>query len=153
MKKLLPLYTLSFILLTCVGNAHAQYVLANPLEWMALAEGNEAINAEVKSETERQLETAALQNTIAAEFTMIHEWERKYISYLTTVDGYASSVKAATTLYHDGVATFITLARMKKAIQNNPQGIVATMSMKVLQGVYGTRNNERKPNRKWNAIY
>ena len=53
-------------------------VVANPLEWAALAEGNEAINGQVKKETENQLSTAALQNTIAAEFTKIHEWEKQY---------------------------------------------------------------------------
>jgi len=41
-------------------------VVANPLEWAALAEGNEAIHGQVKKETENQLSTAALQNTIAA---------------------------------------------------------------------------------------
>lgn len=53
-------------------------VVANPLEWAALAEGNEAINGQVKKETENQLSTAALQNTIAAEFTKIHEWDYNY---------------------------------------------------------------------------
>lgn len=54
--------------------ANAQsIVVANPLEWAALAEGNELINGEIKKETEGQMQTAALQNTIAAEFTKIHE--------------------------------------------------------------------------------
>ena len=46
----------------------------NPLEWMALAEGNEAINGEIEKEIKGQTKTALLQNTIAAEFTKIHEW-------------------------------------------------------------------------------
>ncbi len=128
MKTALHIVAVSLCLLVGV-QARAQYVLANPLEWMALAEGNEAINGEIKDETQRQLETAALQNTIAAEYTQIHEWERKYNSYLTTVSGYASSVKAATSLYHDGVATFITLARLKRVVASNPGGIAASMSM------------------------
>lgn len=32
-------------------------------------------------------------------------------------------------LYDDGVKIFITLAKLKTAIKNNPQGIVASMSM------------------------
>ena len=108
-------------LVLSVPSAHAQIVTANPLEWMALAEGNEAINGETK--------TALLQNTIAAEFTKIHEWEKKYNSYLKTASGYASSLKACTYLYDDGVKIFITLCKMRKAINNNPQGIVATLSM------------------------
>ena len=34
-------------LVLSVPSAHAQIVTANPLEWMALAEGNEAINGEI----------------------------------------------------------------------------------------------------------
>ena len=104
-------------------------VTANPLEWMALAEGNEAINGEIEKEIKGQTKTALLQNTIAAEFTKIHEWEKKYNSYLKTASGYASSLKACTYLYDDGVKIFITLCKMRKAINNNPQGIVATLSM------------------------
>lgn len=109
--------------------ARAQLVVSNPLEWLALAEGNEAINGQVKDQTDAQTRTAALQNTIAAEFTKIHEWEKKYSSYLQTASGFASSLKASATLYEDGVRIFITLGKLKKAIGSNPQGIVATMSM------------------------
>lgn len=104
-------------------------VVANPLEWDALAEGNEAINSQIKKETEGQLQTAALQNTIAAEFTKIHEWEKQYCNYLQKVDGYASTLKASTHLYTEGVRIFLSLTELKKAIGANPQGIVATMSM------------------------
>ena len=112
-----------------VQYAVAQYVQTNPLEWMALAEGNEAINGEIESQTDGQLRTAALQNTIAAEFNKIHEWERKYSSYLQTASGYASSLKAATTLYEDGVRIFISLGRLHKAVSDNPLGVIATLSM------------------------
>ena len=54
--------------------ARAQLVVSNPLEWLALAEGNEAINGQVKAQTDAQTRTAALQNTIAGEFSKIHEW-------------------------------------------------------------------------------
>lgn len=108
--------------------ADAQYVQTNPLEWIALAEGNEAINGEIKSQTEGQRKTAVLQNTIAAEFNKIHEWERKYSGYLQTASGYASALKAGATLYEDGVR-IITLGQLRKAVHDNPQGIVATMSM------------------------
>lgn len=116
-------------LVLSVPSAHAQIVTANPLEWMALAEGNEAINGEIEKEIKGQTKTALLQNTIAAEFTKIHEWEKKYSGYLQTASGFASSLKASATLYEDGVRIFITLGKLKKAIGSNPQGIVATMSM------------------------
>lgn len=121
---------LTLVLVLCVGiRAQAQFVQTNPLEWMALAEGNEAINGQIEEQVEGQTKTAALQNAIAAEFNKIHEWERKYSGYLQTVEGYASSLKAATTLYEDGGRIFIILGRLRKAVADNPQGILATMSM------------------------
>ena len=107
----------------------AQLVSSNPLEWMALAEGNELINSEIEKQINGQTKTALLQNTMAAEFNQIHKWEKKYNSYLKSVNGYASSLKACTHLYDDGVKIFITLAKLKTAIKGNPQGIVASMSM------------------------
>ena len=75
--------------------AHAQVVVSNPLEWAALVEGNELINAQIKNEMDAQTKTALLQNTIAAEFTQMKKWEQKYNSYLKTAEGYASQIKAA----------------------------------------------------------
>lgn len=121
---------MTIVLVLCSSiRAQAQFVQTNPLEWLALAEGNEAINGQIQEQVDGQTKTAVLQNTIAAEFNRIREWERKYSDYLQTVEGYASSLKAATTLYEDGVRIFITLGKLRKAITNNPQGIVATMNM------------------------
>lgn len=107
----------------------AQIAASNPLEWMALAEGNEVINGQIEKQIKGQTQTALLQNSIAAEFNRIHKWEKQYNSYLKTASGYASSLKACTHLYNDGVRIFITLGKLGKAIRNNPQGIIAGMSM------------------------
>lgn len=125
----LQIVSLMVCLLLVVQEIKAQYVQTNPLEWVALAEGNEAINNQVQSETEGQMKTAILQNTIAAEFNKIHEWERKYSGYLQTANGYASSLKAASTLYEDGVRIFITLGKLYNAINKKTQGLVSTISM------------------------
>ena len=109
--------------------AQAQIVSANPLEYVALAEGNEVIYAEIDKQIKGQTQTALLQNTIAAEFTQMHKWQKEYNSYLKTADGYASSLKACTHLYNDGVRIFLTLCRMKKAVQENPQGLAASIPM------------------------
>ncbi|EIY66526.1 hypothetical protein INE74_02162 [Bacteroides ovatus CL03T12C18] len=109
--------------------AEAQIAASNPLEWVALAEGNEAINSQIEKQIKGQTQTALLQNTIAAEFNHIHEWERQYNSYLKTASGYASSLKACTHLYNDGVRIFLTLGKLGKAIKDNPQGIIASMNM------------------------
>lgn len=110
-------------------SAKAQIVTTNPLEYVALAEGNELILGKVKDQMDGQKKTALLQNTIAAEFDQMRQWEKKYNSYLKTASGFASSLKACTHLYNDGVRIFISLCKLKKAISDNPQGIVAAMSM------------------------
>ena len=107
----------------------AQIVTANPLEYVALAEGNELILGKVKDQMDGQMKTALLQNAIAAEFEQMRQWEKKYNSYIKTASGFASSLKACTHLYNDGVRIFISLCKLKKAISDNPQGIVAAMSM------------------------
>jgi riboflavin synthase len=109
--------------------AKAQIVTTNPLEYAALAEGNELILGKVKDQIDGQRKTALLQNTIAAEFEQMRQWEKKYNSYLKTASGFASSIKACTHLYNDGVRIFITLGKLKNAVSDNPQGIVASMNM------------------------
>ena len=109
--------------------AQAQIAASNPLEWVALAEGNEAINGQIDKQIKGQTQTAVLQNSIAAEFNRIHQWEKEYNNYLKTASGFASSLKACTHLYNDGVRIFLTLGKLGKAIKNNPQGIIASMSM------------------------
>ena len=64
-------------------DCEAQVTASNPLEWMALAEGNELLEKQIDSQINGQKKTAI----------------------------------------------FITLGKLRKAINNNPQGIVASMSM------------------------
>lgn len=94
--------------------AKAQIAASNPLEWAALAEGNELINGQIDKQIKGQTQTALMQNSIAAEFNRIHEWEKQYNSYLKTASGYASSLKACTHLYNDGVRIFLTLENWAK---------------------------------------
>ena len=126
--------TISIILATVLALflphiVQAQIAASNPLEWVALAEGNELINGQIDKQIKGQTQTAILQNSIAAEFNRIHQWEKEYNSYLKTASGFASSLKACTHLYNDGVRIFLTLGKLGKAIKNNPQGIIASMSM------------------------
>ena len=109
--------------------AGAKIAASNPLEWVALAEGNELINEQIEKQIKGQTQTALLQNSIAAEFNRIHDWQRQYNGYLKTASGYASSLKACTHLYNDGVRIFLTLGKLGRAVRDNPQGIVASMNM------------------------
>lgn len=116
-------------MLTVCNTAYAQIVTTNPGEYTILATGNEQINQTVKSEIKAERNTAVFQNTMAAEFTKMKQWEKDYNSYLKTASGYASALKAATHIYDDGLRILLTLDKMRRAVKNNPQGIAATVSM------------------------
>ena len=126
-----PIIKIAVLLFSIVlpVTAKAQVITTNPLEYVALAEGNELILDKIKDQIDGQKKTALLQNTIAAEFEQMRQWEKKYNRYLKTASGFASSLKACSHLYNDGVKIFISLCRLKKAVRDNPRGIVASMSL------------------------
>lgn len=109
--------------------ATAQFVTSNPGEYAAVIAGNETLNDIVKKQTNDKIKSSTLQTTISAEFTQMHSWEKKYNNYLKTASGYASSLKAATQIYNEGVRILITLDGLRRAVANNPEGIAATVSM------------------------
>lgn len=130
LNQWLAVSLLALILLFVTSmRAYSQIASTNPGEYTILAAGNELINKTVKSETKAERETALMQNAMAAEFTKMKQWEREYNSYLKAAEGYASALKAATHIYSDGMRIFLTLDKMRKAVGNNPQGVVATVSM------------------------
>lgn len=108
---------------------YAQVVQTNPLEEAEIIAGNELINKSVSSQTKNLEKLAVLQGTMSAEFTKISEWEGKYNSYLKTARGYAESLKAGSMLYLDGVRIIQSMIELKKAVEANQQGILATAVM------------------------
>lgn len=126
MRKII--LVLGFVL-GAATNGKAQITASNPLEWMALAEGNELLEKQINNQISGQQKTAIMQNAIAAEFNQMRKWQQQYNNYLKNINGYASSLKACTHLYDDGVKIFITLGKLRKAIIGNPQGIAASISM------------------------
>lgn len=121
---------LAFVIsLTCSNHCYAQLATSNPGEYTILAAGNELINATVKNEIKAERNTVALQNAMAGEFNKMKKWEADYNSYLKTAEGYASALKAATHIYDDGFRILLTLDKLRKAVNNNPQGVVATLDM------------------------
>ena len=140
-KKWFLVSVIAFVLLLmCHTHCFGQIVTANPGEYTILATGNELINSTVKSETKAERNTALLQNAMAGEFTKIKQWEKDYNSYLKTAEGYASALKAATHIYDDGVRILLTLDKLQKAVNNNPQGVVATVAMNDLYNRVGGKH-------------
>ena len=128
--KWLIVSVIAFILILITSSrSYGQVVSSNPGEYTILATGNGIINNTVKSETKAQRNTAMMQNAMAGEFTKMKQWEKDYNSYLKTANNYSSALKAATHVYDDGVRILLTLNKLRKAVNNNPQGVVATISM------------------------
>lgn len=148
--KGVPVFLMALVLTLCLPQTvHAQISSTNPGEYAAVIAGNETINEVVKNQTKDMSKTAACQTAMSAEFTLMNSWEKKYNSYLKTAEGYASSLKAATQIYSEGVRIFMALDGIRKAVNNNPEGLAATVAMNNLYmetltemvSCYGTLKN------------
>ena len=117
-----------------VGCAFSLSVMAqleenNGTQIAAIAGGGELINKAISKQTTSQTKTDLLAGEIGTEFLYIKGWEGKYNSYLKTTQGYAEGLKGTAMLYAEGVTTLRHLYEIAKAIKNNPQGVMATVSM------------------------
>ena len=110
-------------------SVRAQLEENNGTQIAAIAGGGELINKAISKQTTSQTKTDLLAGAIGTEFLYIKGWEGKYNSYLKTTQGYAEGLKGAATLYAEGVTTLRHLYEIAKAIKNNPQGVMATVSM------------------------
>ena len=110
-------------------SVRAQLEENNGTQIAAIAGGGELINKAISKQTTSQTKTDLLAGEIGTEFLYIKGWEGKYNSYLKTTQGYAEGLKGAATLYAEGVTTLRHLYEIAKAIKNNPQGVMATVSM------------------------
>lgn len=107
----------------------AQWASWDPLWEKAVIDGNIKVNKEVKSQTTKLIEMAALQNTMALHFNAIKGWTGDYNSYLKTARGYAEALVASSNMAAEAVKTFRNLNDLRKAMTRNPEGIAATLSM------------------------
>lgn len=94
-----------------------------PEERVELKIGSDGYNALLKRELMDDAKIVAAQTSIDLEFAQMKTWQAKYNDYLTTASGYASTLKASTTLYDEGVKTFISLIDLKKSVEKNPSGL------------------------------
>lgn len=108
----------------------AQITSTNPGEIAALTIGNTAINAAVKDQIKSETTQATIcMPAMTASMTIMSNWEEKYNNYLKSADGIASTLTATTQLFAEGIKLFHVLTDLSKAVTNNPQGVLATVSM------------------------
>ena len=123
--KWLVAVAMSLAILPAKGQANQN----NPSQHMAIAEGNIKIDKTINDQINSEEKTLAMQTAMSVEWNSIKTWQKKYNSYLKTTRGYADALKAATTLYAEGVKTLRNLYDLTKAASANPQGIGATIAM------------------------
>ncbi len=111
------------------GTAGGQNVENNASQIVVLHDAGGKINKEVSRGSSNMMKVGILGGMMTAEFLAVKRWEERYNSYMKTTEGLADALKAATSLYAEGVITFRCLSEIRNAMSNNPQGIVATMSM------------------------
>jgi len=101
----------------------------HPIQYVIIAGETDSLQDKVNAQIRAQDTIAATAAFMIGEFSIMEGWESKYNSYLKTVDGYASALKAGTTLYSEGVKTLYWVNQVKKACAKNPQGIIATAAL------------------------
>ena len=126
MKQFLYISILFSLSLTATAQTFEEN---NGSQIAAIRGGGEKINKAISKQTTSQTKTDLLAGAIGTEFLFIKGWEGKYNSYLKTTQGYAEGLKGTAMLYAEGVTTLRHLYEIAKAIKNNPQGVMATVSM------------------------
>ena len=124
------LRTIVAITVTAVNiGVNAQWTSVDPLWEKVVIDGNIKVNKEVKSQTTKLTEMAALQNTMARHFNAVKGWTGDYNSYLKTSRGYAEALVAGSNMAGEAIKTIRNLNDLRKAMTRNPEGIAATLSM------------------------
>lgn len=103
------------------GTAHAQLAQFHGDQYVIIGGAQALINKSMSNQTDKMTKVAIEEGVQGAEFLVIKGWESKYNAYLKTTQGYASALKAATTLYAEGVILLRNLYTITKAVQHNPQ--------------------------------
>lgn len=127
--KLQTVSKIILLLILIAGKVNAQVVMTDPAQTLAIKIYGDSINSALGQQYVVMQEIAARQGMIAASFSKIAGWERKYNSYLKKAQGFAQSIAAGVNIYAEGVMTLRNLYYLSRAIETNPEGIGATLSM------------------------
>lgn len=107
----------------------AQATAQHPMEWAAYEKGNALINGEESRQLDNKTGISVSVNSLSYMYDKMEKWEEKYNKYLQKVEGYASTLKASTSIYNDGIKTLMTLNKIREVVNENPEGVLATVSM------------------------
>lgn len=98
-------------------------------QYAALQLGYDSIGGNIKAQIKKQALIAALQGGIYREQRRIRKWKGAYQDYLSNERNVGKALAAGKNLYIQALRILDNLLLLKKAIQNNPQGIAANFPM------------------------
>ena len=109
-------FVLSVIMLISVNvSAQLSAVETNPMQYAIITEMSNKLDAEASTQISSFNKMAATQGMICSEVDGMKKWQKNYNNYLQNARGYAEAIKAATTLYADGVEILRNIFDIKKA--------------------------------------
>ena len=89
---------------------------SNPGEIAALTKGEDMVNGTISKQIADQDANTVKVGTLFLPISVMKKWERNYMNYLEKGYNYASTVLACSSLYADGVRTFMNLIELNKAL-------------------------------------
>ncbi len=104
----------------------------NPSTTYIIQKENAKIDTEISKQAGEQGGTAILEGSMSGEFWKMKQWQDKYNSYLKTVQGFASSMQAGSSIYAQGVEILQRMYDLQRAVRQNPQGVGATLALNKL---------------------
>lgn len=102
-------------------------VSSNPMEYGAMTKGYSSLLSTYGKQSAYLSGIDVAAGGVALADRKMRKWEQKYYEYLSTAEGYAQQLKAACTLYAEGMQTLVCLYNVHAACKINPQGIAASI--------------------------
>ncbi|MDU6554890.1 MAG: hypothetical protein E6507_08500 [Prevotella bivia] len=127
----LPIDKLRYVTLSlcCFGiiESKAQVAIAetNPLEYTAIISGEELINKNISKQNTGLAKMNVKLGGIYLADRKMRAWEEKYNNYLVKAGKYVSQLRAGSMLYLQGIEILRSVIDLRKAIRDNPQGVVS----------------------------
>lgn len=118
---------LTFALMLSCKAYSVSIVSSNPMEYGAMIKGYSTLLGTYGTQSGYLSGIDVAAGGIALADRKMRKWEQKYYEYLSTAEGYAKQLKAACTLYAEGMQTLVCLYNVHAACKINPQGIAASI--------------------------
>lgn len=118
---------IAFALMSSSKAYSLSVISSNPMEYAAMIKGYSTILATNGTQSGYLSGIDVAAGGVALADRKMRKWEQKYYEYLSTAEGYAQQLKAACTLYAEGMQTLVCLYNVHAACKINPQGIAASI--------------------------